>query len=74
MQEALARDDAKRNHISKKEALRKVKEFIQIIYHFRDDAISVKTPPIEKVAIFDEAQRAWDEQNLTDFMKKKKTY
>lgn len=72
LQEALARDDAKRNHISRKEASRKVKEFIQIIHHFRDDAISVDTPPVEKVAIFDEAQRAWDEQNLTGFMKKKK--
>lgn len=72
LQEALARDDAKRNHISRKEASRKVKEFIQIIHHFRDDAISVDTPPVEKVAIFDEAQRAWDEQNLTDFMKMKK--
>lgn len=72
LQEALARDDAKRNNISRKEASRKVKEFIQIIHHFRDDAISVDTPPAEKVAIFDEAQRAWDEQNLTDFMKKKK--
>ena len=72
LQEALARDDAKRNHISRKEASRKVKEFIQIIHHFRDDEISVDTPPVEKVAIFDEAQRAWDEQNLTDFMKKKK--
>lgn len=72
LQEALARDDAKRNHISRKEASRKVKEFIQIIHHFRDDAISVDTPPVEKVAIFDEAQRAWDEQNLTYFMKKKK--
>lgn len=72
LQEVLARDDAKRNNISRKEASRKVKEFIQIIHHFRDDAISVDTPPVEKVAIFDEAQRAWDEQNLTDFMKKKK--
>lgn len=72
LQEALARDDAKRNYISRKEASRKVKKFIQIIHHFRDDAISVDTPPVEKVAIFDEAQRAWDEQNLTDFMKKKK--
>lgn len=72
LQVALARDDAKRNNISRKEASRKVKEFIQIIHHFRDDAISVDTPPVEKVAIFDEAQRAWDEQNLTDFMKKKK--
>lgn len=72
LQEALARDDAKRNNISRKEASRKVKEFIQIIHHFRDDAISVDTPPVEKVAIFDETQRVWDEQYLTDFMKKKK--
>lgn len=72
LQEALCRDDAKRNKIKKTEALRKAKEFIQIIHHFRDDAISVDTPPIEKVAIFDEAQRAWDEPYLTDFMKRKK--
>lgn len=72
LQEALARDDAKRNHITRKEASRKVKEFIQIIHHFRDDAISVDTPPIEKVAIFDEAQRAWDDKSLSDFMKRKK--
>ena len=52
--------------------MRKSKEFIQIIHHFRDDAISVNTPPIERVTIFDEAQRAWDEPNLSDFMKSKK--
>ncbi|ABK61392.1 DUF2075 domain-containing protein [Clostridium novyi] len=72
LQEALARDDVKRNNIRKSEAIRKSREFIQIIHHFRDDAISVDTPPIERVAIFDEAQRAWDEPNLTNFMKKKK--
>ena len=72
LQEALARDDVERNGTKKTEAMRKAKEFIQIIHHFRDDAISVDTPPIERVAIFDEAQRAWDEPNLTDFMKRKK--
>lgn len=72
LQEALARDDVARNKIKKTEAMRKSKEFIQIIHHFRDDAISVSTAPIEKVAIFDEAQRAWDEKNLSDFMKTKK--
>lgn len=72
LQEALARDDVQRNRTRKTEAIRKAKEFIQIIHHFRDDAISVDTPPIERVAIFDEAQRAWDEPNLTDFMKRKK--
>ena len=72
LQEALARDDVKRNQVKKSEAKRKAKEFIQIIHHFRDDAISVDTPPIERVAIFDEARRAWDEPNLADFMSRKK--
>ncbi len=72
LQEALARDDVKRNNIKKSSALRKSKEFIQIIHHFRDDAISVDAAPIEKVAIFDEAQRAWDEPSLSKFMKTKK--
>jgi len=72
LQEALCRDDVKRNGIKKTDAMRKSKEFIQIIHHFRDDAISVNTPPIERVTIFDEAQRAWDEPNLSDFMKSKK--
>lgn len=72
LQEALARDDVQRNGTKKTDAMRKAKEFIQIIHHFRDDAISVDTPPIEKVVIFDEAQRAWDDPNLSDFMKKKK--
>lgn len=72
LQEALARDDYERLNTNKTDAKRKAKEFIQIIHHFRDDAISVKTSPIEKVVIFDEAQRAWDRSNLSDFMKTKK--
>lgn len=72
LQEALARDDSERNKIKKTDAMRKAKEFIQIIHHFRDDAISVSTPPIEKVAIFDEAQRAWTEDMLSKFMTQKK--
>lgn len=72
LQEALCRDDAKRNGNKKADAMRKAKEFIQIIHHFRDDAISVNSPPVERVTIFDEAQRAWDEPNLSDFMKRKK--
>lgn len=72
LQESLARDDSTRNSTKKAEAMRKAKEFIQIIHHFRDDAISTTLAPIEKVAIFDEAQRAWNETNLTNFMKRKK--
>lgn len=72
LQESLARDDKLRNNIKKKEALRKAKEFIQNIHHFRDDAISVESAPAEKVVIFDESQRAWDEENLTNFMRRRK--
>ena len=72
LQEALARDDAKRNSISKNKAKTKTKAFIQIVHRFRDAAVSSSDPPLEKVAIFDEAQRAWDMEQLTKFMAQKK--
>lgn len=72
LQTALAKDRAKRNGITLAEAKRETKAFIQIIHKFRDEALTTPKAPIEKVTIFDEAQRAWDETNLTDFMKRKK--
>ncbi len=72
LQEALARDDAKRNSISKSKAKTKTKAFIQIVHRFRDAAVMGEEPPLEKVAIFDEAQRAWDMEQLTKFMAQKK--
>lgn len=72
--EALARDKTKRDGISKSEALRQVKPFIQIIHKFRDEAVISDAPPIEKIAIFDEAQRAWDSENLSKFMRQKKGF
>ncbi len=74
LQEALARNDIENSNkkITKSKALQKAKSFIQNIHHFRDDAISVKTAPIEKVVVFDEAQRAWDKNKTTQFMKTKK--
>ena len=72
LQEALARDDAKRNSISKNKAKTKTKAFIQIVHRFRDAAVLSNEPPLEKVAIFDEAQRAWDMEQLTKFMAQKK--
>ncbi len=72
LQEALARDDNKRNNVTKKEALSKAKEFIQILHHFRDDAIATDKEPVEKVTVFDEAQRVWNKEMLSDFMQKKK--
>ena len=77
LQEALARNDVKinkerGNSIRKTDALKKAKAFIQNIHHFRDEYIKVKSAPIEKVVIFDEAQRAWTKEQTSSFMKQKK--
>lgn len=72
LQNALAIDRAKREKITKSNALRETKAFIQIIHKFRDEALTTSYAPVEKVAIFDEAQRAWNKELLTDFMKRKK--
>lgn len=72
LQEALARDRAATHNVTKEQARRETKSFIQVIHKFRDEALSSSQPPVEKVAIFDEAQRAWDEHMLTSFMEKKK--
>lgn len=50
-----------------------VKAFIQNVHHFRDAALrDTESPPFEHVAIFDEAQRAWNVTKTADFMKKRK--
>lgn len=72
LQEALARDDVSKTGKKKSEALRKAKSFIQIIHHFRDDALRTVKAPLEKVAIFDEAQRAWNKAQTSKFMQTKK--
>lgn len=72
LQNALAIDRAEREGISKKNALRETKALIQIIHKLRDDALTTDMAPVEKVAIFDEAQRAWNKESLTDFMRRKK--
>lgn len=72
LREALARDEKERLHIKKTEADSHVKAFIQPIHHFRDEAVVDMRAPKEKVAIFDEAQRAWNADMLSKFMKQKK--
>lgn len=78
LQEALARDQVQREceagHKSKKGvAISRVKAFIQNVHHFRDDClIDLVAPPIEHVAIFDEAQRAWNQAETASFMLRKK--
>lgn len=60
------------NRTSKVQEDRRAAAFIQNIHHFRDDALSNTTAPIERVAIFDEAQRAWDVEQTSKFMQQKK--
>lgn len=77
LQEALACDEHERAKfiapISKAEARRRVKSFIQIVHHFRDDClVDDKMPPVNHVALFDEAQRAWNETQTAKFMATKK--
>lgn len=74
LQEALARNEVENatEKTTKSAALRKAKAFIQNIHHFRDDSISNPEAPIEKVVVFDEAQRAWTLKQTSNFMQKKK--
>ena len=57
----------------KGEIMSEVKSFIQNIYNFRDECrIDAVNPPIEHVALFDEAQRAWDLPQIQSFMQRKR--
>lgn len=78
LREALVRDKVQRARregakVTKGNALSEVKAFIQNVHHFRDDClVDVRKPPVEHVAIFDEAQRAWDLEQTAAFMRRKK--
>ncbi len=77
LQEALARDKVeserkKGKKISKSKAKAAVKAFIQIIHHYRDAYLVDRNPPYDHIAIFDEAQRAWNKEQTVRFMKQKK--
>lgn len=77
LREALTRDahvqaKEKGKPITKIEAGKPVQKFIQNIHHFRDDSLKDDAAPAEHVVIFDEAQRAWDLDQTSKFMKSKK--
>jgi hypothetical protein len=77
LREALTRDEvARRKELGEKVRKNKVgesvKAFIQNVHHFRDEALADLGPPAEHVAIFDEAQRAWNLRKTADFMGRKK--
>jgi hypothetical protein len=78
LREALARDKVRHEKeqgrkIKKNEVMSDVRMFIQNVHNFRDEClIDSKRSPVEHVALFDEAQRAWDLEQTANFMKRKK--
>jgi hypothetical protein len=76
LREALARDTIfreKQEHgkkLKRSEAQARVKAFIQNVHHFRDDCQkNDRRSPVEHVALFDEAQCAWNKEQTSLFMK-----
>jgi len=73
---ALSRDEKarlKKRKLKQKKGSDPVKQFIQNVHHFRDEAIKdAVNPPADHVVVFDEAQRAWNQKMTADFMKRKK--
>ena len=77
LREALTRDEmarrkAQQERVRKGKIATSVRQFIQNVHHFRDDALSDDLPPDEHVVIFDEAQRAWNLRQTAHFMHRKK--
>jgi len=59
--------------IKKGKAFGEVKAFIQNIHSFRDECLKDPLPPKEHVTLFDEAQRAWNREQTSSFMRRKKS-
>ncbi len=77
LREALTRDKVKRvkakgQKIKKGEVMSQVKLFIQNVHHYRDEYLLDEKAPFDHVAIFDEAQRAWNLTQTANFMQRKK--
>jgi hypothetical protein len=77
LREAIARDKVKQEKergikITKNKVMHAAKVRIQNVHNFRDECLVNLGPPIEHVAIFDEAQRAWDLEQTRKFMRQKK--
>jgi hypothetical protein len=77
LREALARDEitrlrAKKDRTRKGVVQQKIKAFIQNVHHFRDEGLNQSGAPTDHVVIFDEAQRAWNVEMTSEFMRRKK--
>ena len=65
--ETLARGDRNQRN-GKNEAKNIIKSFIQHLYSFRIEAIKSESEPVEKILIFDEAQRSWTKEETEKFL------
>ncbi len=77
LREALARDQVQRSRdngerLTKAEALSQVKAFIQNVHLFRDEYLKDQSAPADHIAVFDEAQRAWNREQTAAFMQRKR--
>lgn len=77
LREALTRDKVNREkmlrqRIRKSKVFGEVKMFIQNVHNFRDEYIKDKGAPRDHVALFDEAQRAWNLKQTSNFMRRKR--
>lgn len=79
LREALTRDKLAHEKangngkLKKSTVMAEVKSFIQNVHHFRDEClVDEANPPVEHVALFDEAQRAWNKVQTANFMLRKK--
>jgi hypothetical protein len=77
LREALTRDKVKRvkakgEKIKKGDVMGEVKSFIQNVHHYRDEYLRDDKAPFDHIAIFDEAQRAWNFEQTVNFMSRKK--
>jgi len=78
LREALTRSEIEKSKlknnkpISRHQASIKVEAFVQKVHHFRDEYLISNNVPPEKIIVFDEAQRAWNEDMVSQFMKRNK--
>ncbi len=77
LREALTRDAIERAKdqglaASRAVEMSRASAFIQNIHHFRDEALQTTAPMVGKVVVFDEAQRAWNAEQTSKFMREKR--
>lgn len=73
IRDKIDREKAQGNIIKKKDAERDANSIIQLIHRYRNYYVGNNNLPAERIAIFDESQRAWTKEQMGKFMKEKKS-